>query len=503
MIATSLQVIDTVSPAAGAGGTISTESTTIIAVIVGLSAIALGKLLRSWMSAQSDLTAIAARQRLIEDADDFEKLRSIAKALPQESFLRRRLEVCSDLQRLGAEADIAALRALTEDALERSLRFPRWVAANVVLLGLLGTVLGLVVAVSNGAAAVSAGTDASVQGTLGVLTNVFGGLQTGFLTTLVGIVSAVLLGLSISQVRGAQLHMREALERLSLVALYPRLRTSPEQALAQASQSLNFIQRRLEGVLTQILVGIREHSEQTLGRLDAHAKTVTGALADSSEKFSLQMSGSASAFLERTAAASEALAALVGEPSEERVSLTEIGRAVADASQLVGRSAESLSASAPVVGEQVARQVDAQTRDLAELVTQLASQAQATLKEHSVETLSAVRRVVSDEAESRDRHIREMLDERSAYEKRIGDTLQRLSEVASSLEAVVTASKKPEESTGASSAAVEANLIHLHRTQEQALKVLQDLRTTMISLKEQATEEQPRARGFLGLFGRR
>lgn len=503
MIATSLQVIDTVSSPAGAGGGVSTESTVIIALIVGLSFIALGTLLRSWMAARSDLIAIQARQRPIEDSEDYEKLKSIAKSLPDGSFLRRRLEVCSDLQRLGAEADIAALRALTEDALEGSLRFPRWVAANVVLLGLLGTVLGLVVAVSNGAAAVSAGTDASVQGTLGVLTNVFGGLKTGFLTTLVGIVSAVFLGLAISQVRGAQLHMREALERLALVALYPKLRTSPEQALAQASQSLNFIQRRLEGVLTQILVGIREHSEQTLGRLDAHAKTVTGALADSSEKFSSQMSGSASAFIERTAAASEALSALVGEPNENRVSLMEIGKAVADAGQTVGRSAETLSSSAPVVGEHVARQVDAQTRDLAELVTQLAGQAHATLRDQSAETLAAVRRVVSDETESRDRHIREMMEERSAYEKRIGDSLQRLSEVAASLEAVAAAAKRPEQSAGTSTAAVEANLIHLHRTQEQALKVLQDLRTTVVSLKEQATGEEPKARGFLGIFGRR
>lgn len=503
MIATLLQVVDTVSAAGGAGSGLSVSSWVILAFIVGFSAAALASLAAAWKVVEGDRRALIVGQKQIEEADDYEKLKSIAKALPEASFLRRRLEACSELQRLGAEADISALRTLTEDALEGSLRFPRWVAANVVLFGLLGTVIGLVVAVSKGAEAVSSGADASVQGTLGVLTSVFGGLQTGFFTTLVGIGAAIGLGLVISQVRGAQLAMRESLERLSMVALYPKLRTSPEQALAQASQSLNFIQRRLEDVLTQILVGIREHSEQTLQRLDAHAKTVTGALAVSSETFATQMSGTASVFIERTAAASAALVSVVGDETEERISLQEISRAVADASHQVGKSAEKLATAAPVVGEQVARQVDAQTRDLAELVTRLVGEAQATLKEHSGETVSTVRRLMSDEADIRERHFRGMLDERSAYEKRIGDALARLSEVAASLESAAAELRKQPGATESSTAAVEANLIHLHRTQEQALRVLQDLRTLMTSLKEQTTEEPPIAKGFLGLFGRR
>lgn len=499
--------ISTQVPETGAGqlealGSLTPVALAIIAVIVVLTAWGVIQSYRAWAAATDELHVIERQRPALERCVDAVELRGQSDKVPKGSLLRERLVLCCDLHDRGAEADVTAVRGLTEDTLERALKLPRWVASSVVLVGLLGTLIGLVSAVTQGSFAAASPTDADVPAALRLLDRLFAGLSTAFYTTLAGIVASLLVGACIAIARGRQLAAREALERVSLRAIYPRVVISAEQALANAARSLTFIQHRLQEVLAEILNGIRQHSDAVLSRLDQHSTAVTSGLDTASRVITERMETSVELFVQHTATASEALSRLVGDSASSSVSLQELAAGVTDAAASLARASTSVADAAPLAGEHVARQVDAQTRDLSEIATRAIADAHRQHEAQRDAVIAAVRDVTDAERLAREAFVNETLKTMRAREERLFAAIDRLAGSAEVLERSATHLAK--EGQGAAAPTTNgAALIDLHRSSEGTRLAIQDMSSVLREAVAQTGASSGRGRSLLARLLRR
>lgn len=199
-----------------------------------------------------DLRGERARIQQLGSLEDLDadRCRDLIAGFPARSPLRKRIELLIKIRARHQPVDLVPLSAIATEQFRQQVGTARFIGPSLVLLGLLGTVLGLGTAVTELAALLGGGmsTDALRTGILETL----GGMKTAFSTTLVGIAGSIVVGIAL------RLHARPAsrtlqeLESLSIGTLVPIYDTSEASILDLSVTRLQALTDSLEERLGSI-----------------------------------------------------------------------------------------------------------------------------------------------------------------------------------------------------------------------------------------------------------
>lgn len=365
-----------------------------IMVIGAVSAAELWRALRRTRNAHRELRDLSSR---IDGAETDSAIVESGRRISKTHLAARRIETLSRLKAVGAEIDASSLAAIAVGELDREGRFARWASSTVVLFGLAGTLIGLTQAVITAQPMLGEIVDgpAAVQAVMGT----FSGLGTAFSTTLMGILWAVFIGIGLGLLRSRQGVFLQQLEELSLVAMYPRFRTSPALAMVDAARTLTALEQKLSSAFSEIVMQVRTQGlaltksiEDSVGSLVASSSRTgrelrdsvqgsVGALVKDVQKHGVSLTSTVDrslstlveeqrggveqmlARLDRTLAAT---AAMIGDAGSDTRSLAENVRTLQAGVEAMRHASESLLRMTPGIEEAIARQVDQQTRDMHE-----------------------------------------------------------------------------------------------------------------------------------------
>ena len=136
--------------------------------------------------------------------------------IPSESIVGQRYHILQSAHQRQEKIDLQRLGVLLSVELHAKLTFPKFVAGILVLIGMLGTILSLAIALlgaSNLIATVDSVND------LGAVLN---GMSTALSTTMTGIVTYVLFRFFLSRYMAVQSNLQYTVERLTTLQLGPR-----------------------------------------------------------------------------------------------------------------------------------------------------------------------------------------------------------------------------------------------------------------------------------------
>jgi len=396
-------------------------------------------------------------------ADGF---REYAEGRPSDRLLVRHIKACAVMHARGADVDAEALRGLSESVVDESLRWPRWVANSAVLFGLLGTLVGLSVAVDGAVSLITKTEGVSIEEVIRAISTVFDGLSTAFSTTLMGIFWAVTLSLLLQRTRRLQDSSLIELDVLCASVVYPRFRSSPSLALADSARSLADIQQKLSVVLNQLISNLNQQSTSILESLAVSSQKISDALASSTSRISASLSeatartneslaNSASDLAERSAKVQEWTLRLIGTVPEGRQSLSEVVDTLQSAVVAAQSASTRIDGIAPQLTEAIARQIDLQTRDLREAVENLRTAAQTALAEQTTSIGKAVTSSLASEAQARQTWFENLSVHHSSL---LGDVAEAAKSIKGSLAAHDPATLALAKSAGDLSAAAAALL---------------------------------------------
>lgn len=283
-----------------------------------------------------------------QDAIARERLANAANKLDSDSpMVAARLRNLAALHRRGDDIDHEALAAVAVSQLDRSTMSAKWATNAVVLLGLLGTLIGLSTAVQSAGGLLQAGSAATISQAIAAVTATFEGVKVAFSATLLGAVSAVVLGFELTWVRSRQALFLQQLEELTAVELVPLYRTTPGLALATAARRLTEMEADLTTGLQLVIDSLVEQ-----GR----------AIEQQLESFSDRMIRKTEELVDRFDASSQSLARLIGAGSNASLTdaLTALHASATEIQTVVSAAAMMI----PQLEEGIARQIDQQTADI-------------------------------------------------------------------------------------------------------------------------------------------
>jgi hypothetical protein len=379
----------------------STQPLQLIGTVVNVTILAIGmgavlELLRASWRLRNDHLALLRFKKEAHNSGHPDT-ESLGRTLPEQHLLSRRLEIVRSLRAAGADIEPAALSALAVNELDGGVRWTRWANSTVVLFGLGGTLMGLSQAVIK--AQPMLGDLVSGPAAVQAVMDTFSGLGTAFSTTLMGILWAVLLSVSLTSFRRSQGRYLHLLEEVSLVLVYPYFRTSPATAMVEAAQKLTTLEARLGQALTELVSQVRTQGlaltktvEDSVSDLVDHARGSGDALRRSVEESMGQVvretherglaltstvdrsftaltddlrSGTID-LVSKLEETQRAMQALLGEPGADSRTLAQNLSALQAGVDAMRQAADGMLRMAPAVEEVLARQFDRQTRDLHE-----------------------------------------------------------------------------------------------------------------------------------------
>lgn len=176
------------------------------------------------------------------------------------SLIRQRVRDLNGRHMDGQEIVHADVADLTRARVEQTMQWSRYIAGAAVLIGFLGTLLGLSAAIEevlpllNEGALTTVELEQAVAGTLG-------GMQTAFYTTFAGVFTAVVLGLGATVVRRSHMRLLSELEELTSDILLPVFQTTEAAALARNAERLAEMQEHLDTGVRHLLDGFERKTE--------------------------------------------------------------------------------------------------------------------------------------------------------------------------------------------------------------------------------------------------
>lgn len=171
-----------------------------------------------------------------------------------------RVRAIGQLRRHRVKVDLDTLQelALYRDAAAPGFGFPAHAAGLSMMLGILGTFLGLAAMVQEidlglPAEGLQIAMDGAALGAFEQLREVMGGMKTAFSTSLVGITGAIVCSGTAFRLAGRRRQVFEALERLSATRLIPATvpAVEDEHLVAQVSRQLDDSFTRLDEIQRQ------------------------------------------------------------------------------------------------------------------------------------------------------------------------------------------------------------------------------------------------------------
>ncbi|MGH9844530.1 MAG: MotA/TolQ/ExbB proton channel family protein [Blastocatellia bacterium] len=211
---------------------------------------------RRWVEQRSPGGEKGKRTKLQPLAD----MTELKQGIPRESIIGDRLEAIAEMRTAHVKINPTALQqmSLAKEAPKKGLALPGFVVGLSMMLGLLGTFIGLVLMVQN----IDALLPQAQSGEIGKLQNVLGGMKTAFSTTLVGLISSITTSWLNFRLARAQAVFFEQLERFTIEELLPA--TVP--ALEDDSL-LEKVSRQLDGSFERLDV-VTARNEEMLQQLD-------------------------------------------------------------------------------------------------------------------------------------------------------------------------------------------------------------------------------------------
>ncbi len=142
----------------------------------------------------------------------------LAQGVPPDSIVGDRLRMIALLRQSQTKVNLAALQQISRahEAARVSLRFPGMAVNLLMLVGLLGTFIGIAIVIQQIGLNITQG-----DGSLQSFGKAFGGMYTKFSTTLVGLACAVILACLNFRLAQAQERFFEDLDRFTVAELLP------------------------------------------------------------------------------------------------------------------------------------------------------------------------------------------------------------------------------------------------------------------------------------------
>ncbi len=350
-------------------------------VILAVALVALWRLLKSGLAfALAELNGVADVRRCLaklqsQDVGGYSPSDSAARShiadagatrnalAAMDSVLRAKSPLVADrlrqlaaLHRRGDEINQDALAAIVVSELERRTSLARWASTAVVLLGLTGTLFGLSVAVESAGGLLGSGSSATIAQAISAVSATFTGVKVAFSATLLGAISAVILGFALMRIRDTQALLVQSLEELTAIDLVPVFRTSVGVSLAQAAEKVAAMEAELHGALTIVISAMHEHGNSLLNTVDERVRELTTTLERDTRSL-----------LTRFDETSRVVARLIGTSSDVSLAdtLTILQAGVINLQQAVDGTASLI----PSLEETLARQIDQQTSDISTALT--------------------------------------------------------------------------------------------------------------------------------------
>ena len=165
-------------------------------------------------------------------------MKKLLNIVREDGLLALQIESIHRIGSSGAAIDIRQLGEIIVPELADRLRTFRVLASSTLLLGLFGTVIGLSVTVWKIQPLFIGGTPLNeVYEAMG---RSFGGMQTAFVTTIVGIISSLILNIFPGRLYSKELNAwKRRINRITLFELIPRLSSGPStRAIERATKNL-------------------------------------------------------------------------------------------------------------------------------------------------------------------------------------------------------------------------------------------------------------------------
>jgi biopolymer transport protein ExbB/TolQ len=164
------------------------------------------------------------------------KVNELMQGIPLDSMIGDRLNTVAKMIAAKVQLDASALQqiSLAREARRQSLQFPQFVGNLSMMLGLLGTIIGLSLMVQS----LGVNLDRALQGS--DFNNVFSSLKTAFAATLFGLISSIGSSVFNAWLSNAQHEFFERLERFTIEDLLPAVAPSikNEELLKQLNRQL-------------------------------------------------------------------------------------------------------------------------------------------------------------------------------------------------------------------------------------------------------------------------
>ena len=166
-------------------------------------------------------------------------MRTLLNAVREDGLLAFQIESIHRIGLSGASIDIRQLSELMSPELTSRIRTFKVLVSSTVLFGLFGTVIGLSMTVLELQPLFDL-VKMEIPSILMGMGNAFRGMQTAFITTIVGITSSLILNLFPSRNYSKKLNTwQRRLDRLTLFELIPRLSSGPSsRAIERATKNL-------------------------------------------------------------------------------------------------------------------------------------------------------------------------------------------------------------------------------------------------------------------------
>ena len=178
-------------------------------------------------------------------------LDSLRQSASPRSIIGDRLEMLAQLRAAKVKVSVAALQqiSLAHESARATLRFPGFAVGLLMLVGLLGTFIGIAMMLQN------FGDFSKVEEVILHLNQVLDGMKTKFSTTLAGLLGAIVVSLLNFRLAQAQSQFFEKLDRFTNVHLLPATipAVEDETLMEEVSRQLETGFSRLDGLAKQNL----------------------------------------------------------------------------------------------------------------------------------------------------------------------------------------------------------------------------------------------------------
>ena len=179
------------------------------------------------------------RRPMSIQSDDLEKIKDhLQQDISPDSIAHRRIEHISQIKSIGGEVNQDAISDVLLGKLSTMAGFSRHLAGILIILGLIGTLAGLLIAIDEIQPLITPENITQVDQLSQAIGNTLKGMKTAFSTTFAGLVATLILGATIFLLDRQQTRFLIDIEEFTTNALLPVFSPTGVNIIVDASRAL-------------------------------------------------------------------------------------------------------------------------------------------------------------------------------------------------------------------------------------------------------------------------